>query len=64
MAGRGLHTLATRLKQHEANGLAIAQWLEQQPEVDRVFHPALPSCPGHTFLYVILMAVMAYSLFN
>ncbi|ELZ5939529.1 cystathionine beta-lyase [Providencia stuartii] len=49
MAGRGLHTLATRLKQHEANGLAIAQWLEQQPEVDRVFHPALPSCPGHTF---------------
>ncbi|WP_321157890.1 cystathionine beta-lyase [Providencia stuartii] len=49
MAGRGLHTLATRLKQHEANGLAIAQWLEQQPEVDRVFHPALPSCSGHTF---------------
>ncbi|EMA3640616.1 cystathionine beta-lyase [Providencia stuartii] len=49
MAGRGLHTLATRLKQHETNGLAVAQWLAQRPEVERVFHPALPSCPGHSF---------------
>lgn len=49
MAGRGLHTLATRLKQHESNGLAVAYWLEQRPEVEQVFHPALPSCPGHQF---------------
>lgn len=47
MAGRGLHTLAVRLKQHEKSGLAIAQWLEQRSDVARVFHPALASCPGH-----------------
>ncbi|MCW2256318.1 cystathionine beta-lyase [Providencia alcalifaciens] len=49
MAGRGLHTLAARLKQHETNGLTVAHWLEQRPEVEHVFHPALPSCPGHQF---------------
>lgn len=30
-------------------GLAVAEWLEKQPEVLRVLHPALPSCPGHEF---------------
>jgi len=27
--------------------LQIARWLETRPEVARVLHPALPSCPGH-----------------
>lgn len=44
---RGLRTLAVRLRQHEANGLTIARWLQTRPEVARVLHPALPEDPGH-----------------
>ncbi len=44
---RGLRTLALRLDRHEASALAVARWLETQPLVDRVLHPALPACPGH-----------------
>lgn len=44
---RGLRTLNVRLRQHQKNALDIAEWLAQQPQVKRVHHPALPSCPGH-----------------
>jgi cystathionine beta-lyase len=44
---RGLRTLAVRLKQHWATGLALAEWIARQPEVERVLHPALPGDPGH-----------------
>jgi cysteine-S-conjugate beta-lyase len=44
---RGLRTLEVRLKRHEATGIALAEWLGGRPEVSRVFHPALPGCPGH-----------------
>ncbi|GJD09884.1 Putative cystathionine beta-lyase [Galdieria sulphuraria] len=47
LALRGIRTLSVRLKQHEKNALAIAQWLEQQPQVAKVMHPALPSHPQH-----------------
>jgi len=47
LALRGLQTLAVRLKAIEASALTIARWLAQRPEVERVLHPALPSCPGH-----------------
>jgi cystathionine beta-lyase len=47
LALRGLRTLGIRLKQHEESGLKVARWLAEQPQVARVFHPALPSCPGH-----------------
>lgn len=47
LALRGLRTMSVRLKQHEANGLAVATWLSQHPQVSRVLHPALPSDPGH-----------------
>lgn len=47
LANRGLRTLAVRMKAHEASALKIARWLEARPEVEAVFHPALPSCPGH-----------------
>ncbi|WP_066780620.1 cystathionine beta-lyase [Sphingomonas sp. CCH5-D11] len=46
LGSRGLRTMAVRLAQHEASALKIARWLETRPEVDRVLHPALPSCPG------------------
>src|SRR5699024_5485131 len=29
------------------NGLAVAQWLQQHPLVERVYFPALPEDPGH-----------------
>jgi cystathionine beta-lyase len=44
---RGLRTLPTRLKRHELSGLAVARWLQDQPQVARVIHPALPDDPGH-----------------
>lgn len=47
LALRGLRTLAIRMKQHQESALAIAQWLDDRPEVASVLHPALPSCPGH-----------------
>ena len=47
LALRGLRTAGIRMKQHEAQGLALATWLKARPEVERVLHPALPDCPGH-----------------
>ena len=44
---RGLRTLAVRLDRHNRSGIAVAQWLEQRPEVLRLLHPAFPSHPGH-----------------
>lgn len=44
---RGLRTLNVRMLQHQKNALDIATWLAAQPQVKRVHHPALPSCPGH-----------------
>jgi cystathionine beta-lyase len=44
---RGARTLAPRLDAHERQALAIAHWLQAQPQVKRVFHPALPDHPGH-----------------
>jgi cystathionine beta-lyase len=47
LALRGLQTLGVRLERLEASTLAIARWLAQQPGIETVLHPALPSCPGH-----------------
>jgi cystathionine beta-lyase len=47
LALRGLRTLDVRLARHQDNALAVARWLETQPDVARVLYPALPSHPGH-----------------
>ena len=47
LALRGLRTLGVRLRQHHENGLVLARWLRDRPEVERVLHPALPDDPGH-----------------
>ncbi len=49
VTSRGLRTLAVRLRQHEESSIAIAQWLAQQPQVERVNHPALAQNPGHEY---------------
>ncbi|OOF42184.1 cystathionine beta-lyase [Rodentibacter rarus] len=46
---RGIRTLMVRLKQHHESSFKIAKWLSEQPQVKAVYHPALPSCPGHEF---------------
>lgn len=46
---RGIRTLGVRLKQHQESSIKVAKWLSEQPEVKAVYHPALPSCPGHEF---------------
>jgi cystathionine beta-lyase len=44
---RGLRTLPVRLAQHQRHATAVAEYLQQQPQVARVFYPALPGDPGH-----------------
>jgi cystathionine gamma-lyase len=45
---RGIKTLALRMERHCSNALAIAQFLEQHPQVERVYYPGLASHPQHT----------------
>lgn len=47
LVSRGLKTLSIRMAAHQERALDIAHWLEQQPEVTSVLHPALPSHPDH-----------------
>src|SRR4051812_40909301 len=47
LALRGIKTLAIRLERHCSNALALAQWLEQEPKVKRVYYPGLESHPQH-----------------
>ncbi len=44
---RGLKTLAIRMKAHEANAMALAQFLESHPGVENVIYPGLSSHPQH-----------------
>lgn len=44
---KGLETLHLRMRAHSDNALAIAQWLEQQPTIKKVFYTGLSSHPQH-----------------
>jgi cystathionine gamma-synthase len=44
---RGIKTLAVRMQRHCENARAIAAWLGEQPIVEQVLYPGLPSHPGH-----------------
>jgi O-succinylhomoserine sulfhydrylase len=44
---KGLETLQLRMQAHSANALVLAQWLEQQAGVERVYYPGLASHPQH-----------------
>jgi len=44
---RGIKTLALRVERSSANALLLASWLEQQPQVAKVYYPGLESHPQH-----------------
>jgi cystathionine beta-lyase/cystathionine gamma-synthase len=44
---RGIKTLAVRMQRHCENARAIAAWLDDQPGIEQVLYPGLPSHPGH-----------------
>ena len=47
VVAKGLETLAIRMQAQSQRALAIARWLEAQPQVERVFHPGLAGHPQH-----------------
>jgi cystathionine beta-lyase/cystathionine gamma-synthase len=47
LALRGIKTLPLRMRQHDANGRRIAEWLTHQRSVTKVYYPGLPSHPQH-----------------
>jgi cystathionine beta-lyase len=47
LAIRGVRTLPIRMRQSAENALKVCEFLASRPEVARIFHPALPSDPGH-----------------
>ena len=47
LALRGAKTLALRMRQHDASGRRIAEWLGTHRRVKRVYYPGLPSHPQH-----------------
>jgi cystathionine gamma-lyase len=47
LALRGVKTLAVRMDRHNANAMQLAQWLEQQPQIEKVIYPGLTSHPQH-----------------
>jgi cystathionine beta-lyase len=49
LAARGLRTLGVRLRQHQSNALKVASWLQGQPQVSAVFHPAFEGSAGHEY---------------
>lgn len=44
---QGVETLSLRMERHVSNALALAQWLEQHPQVEYVSYPGLKSSPFH-----------------
>lgn len=47
LVSRGIKTLAVRMKQHDANGMAVAKFLESHSKVKRTLYPGLKSHPQH-----------------
>jgi cystathionine beta-lyase/cystathionine gamma-synthase len=44
---RGVKTLAVRMKRHEENGMAMANYLAHHPKVKKLYYPGLPDHPQH-----------------
>jgi cystathionine beta-lyase len=46
---RGLATMKLRFDAHDRGARQVAAWLQARPEIARVLHPALETCPGHEY---------------
>ena len=44
---RGIKTLPLRMRQHDANGRRVAEWLAGRKDIPRIYYPGLPSHPQH-----------------
>jgi cystathionine beta-lyase/cystathionine gamma-synthase len=44
---RGIKTLGIRMERHAQSAMAIAEYLEKHPQVERVYYPGLPSHPQY-----------------
>jgi cystathionine gamma-lyase len=44
---RGIKTLAVRMRQHEENARIVASFLNEHPQVEKVYYPGLASHPDH-----------------
>lgn len=44
---RGIKTLPVRMRQHDANGRRVAEYLSRHPKISKVFYPGLPSHPQY-----------------
>ncbi|NIH87371.1 bifunctional o-acetylhomoserine/o-acetylserine sulfhydrylase [Amycolatopsis granulosa] len=44
---QGIETLSLRVERHVGNARALAEWLEQRDEVERVYYASLPSSPHY-----------------
>jgi len=47
LALRGIKTLPLRMRQHDANGRRVAEWLARRRDLTRLYYPGLPSHPQH-----------------
>lgn len=47
LALRGTKTLPLRMRQHDANGRRVAEWLARRADVPKVYYPGLPTHPQH-----------------
>jgi len=47
LALRGIKTLPLRMRKHDENGRAIADWLAGHPKVKKLYYPGLPTHPQH-----------------
>ena len=47
LTSRSLKTLAVRVEQHSRNALALARFLDEHPEVEKVYYSGLPGHPQH-----------------
>src|SRR6056297_1143492 len=44
---KGLETLRLRMEAHSRNAMAVAEWLQEQPQVEKVYYAGLADHPGH-----------------
>jgi cystathionine beta-lyase/cystathionine gamma-synthase len=47
LALRGTKTLPLRMRQHDATGRRIAEWLSRRSDIPKIYYPGLPSHPQH-----------------